>query len=104
MRRGTTQPLTYHLDNANVSDFENWSITVQGVTYQLVKRKGDETQTTENSITITITPEEMLKFNDGEIVEVQLKALIAGETYATDITRDHIERILDEVALWLKLV
>ena len=86
IRRGTTPKLIYQLD-IPVSNIQAFRIAFsQSSNILFVLDETSEQVTTEdNKIIVHFTPEQTLMFTVGIDVDTQIRAKVAGETYATDI-------------------
>lgn len=100
MRRGTTPTHTFDISPIEASVLSKVKITyAQGNTVVLVKRTEDCTLEG-NTIKLTLTQEETLKFDHKKLVEVQVRVLTAGgDALASYIHNVTVGRLLDEEVL-----
>lgn len=99
MRRGTTPTHTYTLpfDSALISKLR---ITYKQRDETVLTKSEEDVEIAGNSVSVTLTQEETLMFDERSMVEIQLKVLTtAGDVLATDVYTIHPLRILDEEVL-----
>lgn len=86
IRRGTTPKLTYQLD-IPVSNIQAFRIAFSQSSNILfiLDQDSQEVTTEDNKIIVHFTPEQTMMFTVGIDVDTQIRAKVAGETYATDI-------------------
>ena len=99
MRRGTTPTHTFSLD------FSAELIAALRVTYAqdgeiILSKTESDVEVSGNEISVRLTQEETLKFNEESDVEIQLKILsTSGDVLASPVYTVHPLRIIDEEVL-----
>ena len=82
MRRGTTPTLVLAVTGLNVAELDTIFITFEQGSLELTKSKDDITIDEEaNTIKVTLSQEETLKFNAGS-VNVQVRGIVADGSIA----------------------
>lgn len=99
MIRGTTPTHTFTLPFAADILSAVHVIYAQGGAVKFKKTAAD-CQLDRNTITVKLTQKETLAFSDGQLVEIQIRALDAsGNSIASDIMRVHVCRCLEDEVL-----
>lgn len=98
MRRGSTPTLVLTVDEVDLTQMKNLSVTFSQIGKTLKKYKGDEALVIEpHSISVTLTQEETLSFKSSYPVEVQIKMQTQeGKVFPTTVERVPVTAILDE--------
>lgn len=98
MIRGTTPTHVFDIpfDTALVKEAR---ITYAQDDQVLVDKKTEDCTMSGNSITVTLTQEDTLKFDHNKIAEVQLKVLTNGCVMAMPVQRLSVDKILNTEVL-----
>lgn len=105
MIRGTTPTHIFTLSGITLDLIDDLIITYEQGRKDVFERKASEGgievyEDEENSVMVTLTQEETLRFNTYGMVDVQLKALMQdGKVLASDIITIKVDRILNEEIL-----
>ena len=93
MRRGTTPTITYNVDVDLTSAVELYVTLKQGGIV-MVEKEIEDTEITDKTITITLTQEETLKLDPGQVL-MQIRAKMPeGTALASNIMTGDVEAIL----------
>ena len=98
MRRGSTPTVTLEIEDVDLSQLKNLSVTFSQNGKILKKYKGDDAMVIEpHRLLITLTQEETLSFKSSYPVEIQVKMLTQeGKVIPTTIEQVPITAILDD--------
>ena len=96
MIRGTTPTHTFALP-ISLSEFKNIRIVYAQDSTVILKKELQSCHIVDNTITVTLTQEETLKFSHKKPVRIQIKALtVNGEVVSTPIHVVSVEECLDD--------
>lgn len=96
MIRGTTPTMRFCLPfNADLLDAAYVTIVQDGKT--VIEKTLEECEADENMLSFRLTQDDTLKFEEGQWVEIQMRARMkSGEALASQIERTTVQRILKE--------
>ena len=93
MRRGTTPTITYNVDVDLTSAVELY-VTLKEGGLVVIEKSIDDIEVTDKTITITLSQEETLKLDPGQVL-MQIRAKMPdGSALASNIMTGDVEQIL----------
>lgn len=97
MRRGTTPAIKVRLKGIELSTLQSLYLTFEQGNIELTKNLDDVTiDASDNSLSVTLSQQETLGFNDGD-VKVQIRAMtVDGDAIASNIKTVSLGHILKE--------
>lgn len=98
MRRGSTPTVILEIEDVDLSQLKNLSVTFSQIGKTLKKYKGDNALEIEpHRLLITLTQEETLSFKSSYPVEIQVKMQTQeGKVFPTTVEQVPVTAILDE--------
>lgn len=96
MYRGTTPTITVALGNVSTDDLGSIYVTFRQGNRIVTKRNGESGVTvTENGITVVLSQQDTLTFEEGDKIQMQVRAVCHdGTAIASDITKISIKDVL----------
>lgn len=96
MRRGTTPTHVFNVD-IDLTDAVEMYITYKQGTEIKIERELEDIEVTENTLTVKLTQEETLSFNDDNNVLIQIRAKYEDETaVASNIIFTSVSEVLKD--------